>query len=139
MTLFCKRFALGVFYFKGVFIKQVSPQRMKIKGEDFSSFCLPSSSSYFRRVFKMQTGSDGLPRQQGLYHPKFEHDACGVGFVVNIKGEKSHTIIRQALTILKNLSHRGAQGSEANSGDGAGILMQLPHAFFRRVCAETGF
>ncbi len=87
----------------------------------------------------MKTGSDGLPRQQGLYHPKFEHDACGVGFVVNVKGEKSHTIIRQGLTILKNLSHRGAQGSEANSGDGAGILMQLPHAFFKRVCAEAGF
>jgi len=72
----------------------------------------------------------GWPRKQGLYDPQFEHDSCGVGFVVHIKGEKSHKIIRDALTILVNLNHRGACGCEANTGDGAGILIQMPHGFF---------
>ncbi len=72
--------------------------------------------------------------KQGLYDPQFEHDACGVGFVVNIKGKKSHEIIRQALTILLNLRHRGACGCEPNTGDGAGILFQIPHLFFKEVC-----
>jgi glutamate synthase (ferredoxin) len=68
-----------------------------------------------------------------LYDPRFEHDACGVGFVVNIKGKKSHKIIRDALTVLVNLNHRGACGCEANTGDGAGILLQMPHGFFKEV------
>src|SRR4051812_18285805 len=76
--------------------------------------------------------TDLTPRQ-GLYDPQFEHDACGVGFVVNIKGRKSHEIIRQALTILINLRHRGACGCETNTGDGAGILIQMPDKFFRKV------
>ncbi len=80
----------------------------------------------------------GLPPKQGLYDPDFEHDSCGAGFVVNIKGNKSHEIISQALTILRNLAHRGACGSEANSGDGAGILMQVPHAFLARECRALG-
>src|SRR5688500_20124188 len=67
----------------------------------------------------------GLPPKQGLYDPQFEHDACGVGFVVNFKGKRSHEIIRQALTILINLRHRGACGCEVNTGDGAGILLQM--------------
>src|SRR5215470_6092128 len=75
-----------------------------------------------------------LPPKQGLYDPRFEHDACGVGFVVNIKGEKSHEIVDQALTVLQNLEHRGACGCEPNTGDGAGILMQVPHAFFAAEC-----
>src|SRR5580698_8780057 len=79
------------------------------------------------------TGPNGWPLKQGLYDPQFEHDACGVGFVVNIKGKKSHKIIRDALTILLNLNHRGACGCEANTGDGAGILMQMPHGFFKEV------
>ena len=83
-------------------------------------------------------GSIGLPGQQGLYDPRFEHDACGVGFVVHIHGKPSHDIVRQALTVLVNLDHRGARGSEPNTGDGAGILLQLPHAFLRDVCAEAG-
>ena len=66
----------------------------------------------------------GLPPKQGLYDPQFEHEACGVGFVVNIKGRKSHSIIQQALQVLLNLDHRGACGCEANTGDGAGILIQ---------------
>src|SRR5215207_5909143 len=78
----------------------------------------------------------GLPPKQGLYDPAYEHDSCGVGFLVNMKGRKSHDIIRQALQILMNLDHRGACGCEANTGDGAGILMQMPHKFFARVCAE---
>ena len=72
----------------------------------------------------------GLPEKQGLYDPQFEHDACGVGFVCQMKGKRSHDIIQQALTILVNLDHRGACGCETNTGDGAGILIQLPHAFF---------
>ncbi len=76
---------------------------------------------------------NGFPQKQGLYDPQFEHDACGVGFVVNIKGKKSHKIIRDALTVLINLNHRGACGCEANTGDGAGILMQMPHSFFKEV------
>jgi glutamate synthase (NADPH) large chain len=70
---------------------------------------------------------------QGLYDPRHEHDACGVGFVVDIKGRKSHAIVSQALQVLKNLEHRGASGCEVNTGDGAGILIQTPDAFFRAV------
>src|SRR5436190_13774703 len=80
----------------------------------------------------------GLPPKQGLYDPQFEHDSCGVGFVVNIKGAKSHEIIRQALQILINLRHRGACGCETNTGDGAGILLQMPDNFFRKVAPATG-
>ncbi|WP_169083598.1 glutamate synthase large subunit [Paenibacillus sp. PL91] len=72
----------------------------------------------------------GLPPKQGLYDPQFEKDACGMGFVANIKGIKSHKVIRQALMLLENMEHRGGQGSEPNTGDGAGILLQIPHAFF---------
>ena len=64
----------------------------------------------------------GPPGKQGLYDPQFEHDACGVGFVVDIKGRKSHRILQQAIQVLRNLDHRGASGSEANTGDGAGVL-----------------
>src|SRR5260370_33577251 len=80
----------------------------------------------------------GLPQKQGLYDPQFEHDACGVGFVVNVKGKKSHEIIRQAIQVLLNLDHRGACGCEVNTGDGAGILMQMPHAFLKKICAAKG-
>jgi len=81
----------------------------------------------------------GYPRKQGLYDPAFEHDACGVGFVVDIKGRKSRAIIDNALQILLNIDHRGACGSEENTGDGAGILMQVPDAFMRKECAALGF
>jgi glutamate synthase (NADPH) large chain len=77
---------------------------------------------------------DELPCPQGLYNPRYEHDACGTGFVAHVKGRASHAIVQDALTVLENLSHRGARGSEPNTGDGAGILLQIPHAFFR---AET--
>ncbi|HHZ87993.1 MAG TPA: glutamate synthase large subunit, partial [Chromatiaceae bacterium] len=79
-----------------------------------------------------------LPRRQGLYDPANEHDACGVGFVANVKGQKSHEIIRQGLTILENLTHRGAVGADPLAGDGAGLLIQIPDAFLRSVCSEQG-
>ncbi|HTI99039.1 MAG TPA: glutamate synthase large subunit [Dongiaceae bacterium] len=81
----------------------------------------------------------GLPPAQGLYDPQFEHDACGVGFVVDMKGRKSHQIVSDALQILVNLDHRGACGCEPNTGDGAGILMQVPHEFLSAVTAKLGF
>ena len=76
---------------------------------------------------------------QGLYDPQNEHDACGVGFVVNMNGAKSHAIVTKALKVLVNLLHRGACGCESNTGDGAGILIQIPHLFFKRECAKLGF
>ena len=78
------------------------------------------------------------PSAQGLYSPENEHDACGVGFVAHIKGKKSHEVIQQGLLILKNLTHRGATGADPLAGDGAGILLQLPDAFFREEMAKQG-
>ena len=75
---------------------------------------------------------------QGLYDTRYEHDSCGVGFVVNVKGEPSHKIIEQGLEVLLNLAHRGACGCEANTGDGAGILLQTPHKFLHKVCEPLG-
>ncbi len=74
----------------------------------------------------------------GLYHPSFERDACGIGFVANIKGSKSHQIISDALTILENMEHRGACGRESNTGDGAGLMVQMPHAHFFGECVKLG-
>ena len=71
----------------------------------------------------------------GLYDPAYEHDACGVGFVVDIKGRKSHGVIEKGLQILLNLLHRGACGCEANTGDGAGVLVQMPDRFLRKATA----
>ena len=79
------------------------------------------------------------PPKQGLYDPQFEHDSCGVGFVVNMKGRKSHQLVTDALQILVNLDHRGACGCEANTGDGAGILMQTPHEFLLKATEPAGF
>src|SRR5688572_13337040 len=79
----------------------------------------------------------GLPPKQGLYDPWFEHEACGVGFVVDMHGRKSHKIIADGLQVLRNLDHRGASGAEINTGDGAGILIQMPHAFFAEVCKSS--
>src|SRR3954467_6127501 len=72
-------------------------------------------------------------RAQGLYDPANEHDACGVAFVADMHGRRSNAIVRDALTTLHNLDHRGAQGSEVNTGDGAGILLQVPDQFLREV------
>ncbi|HEU4604549.1 MAG TPA: glutamate synthase central domain-containing protein, partial [Steroidobacteraceae bacterium] len=78
------------------------------------------------------------PEKQGLYDPAYEHDACGVGFVVDIKGRKSHKILQQGLQVLTNLDHRGACGAETNTGDGAGVLMQMPHKFLTGAAKKIG-
>jgi glutamate synthase domain-containing protein 1 len=75
---------------------------------------------------------------QGLYDPRHEHDACGVGFVAHIKGKKSHSIVEQGLTVLKNLTHRGAVGWDPKLSDGAGLLIQMPDRFYREVMAKQG-
>jgi len=80
----------------------------------------------------------GIPEKQGLYDPQFEHDSCGVGFIVDMNGKKSHTIISKALQILINLQHRGAVGCEVNTGDGAGITMQIPDKFLRVEVGKAG-
>ena len=79
-----------------------------------------------------------MPRPQGLYDPRFEHDACGVGFVCQIDGRQSHEIIRQGIDILVNLTHRGAALADPRTGDGAGMLLQLPHEFLHGVCRDHG-
>src|SRR3954471_505171 len=80
-----------------------------------------------------------FPPPQGLYDPRHEHDACGVAFVATLTGRASHDIVRKAITALLNLDHRGAARAEPHSGDGAGLLIQVPDAFLRAVTAEAGF
>ncbi|MDO9580314.1 MAG: hypothetical protein Q7J06_07070, partial [Bacteroidales bacterium] len=70
------------------------------------------------------------PHQQGLYRKEFEHDNCGIGFVAHLHGKKSHSIIRQGLDILINMTHRGAEGADSKTGDGAGVLIQVPRDFY---------
>ena len=82
---------------------------------------------------------NGLPPAQGLYHPAHEHDACGIGFVASIGGQKSHDIIQKGIQVLLNLAHRGACGCDPETGDGAGVLIQIPHQFFARECDKLGF
>ncbi len=82
---------------------------------------------------------DGVPREQGLYDPRFEHDSCGVGFVCDVKGRQSHETIRQGVEVLRRLAHRGATGADPKTGDGAGILIQIPHEFFRESCGKIMF
>jgi glutamate synthase (NADPH/NADH) large chain len=85
------------------------------------------------------TADPGVPEARGLYDPALDKDSCGVGFIADIKGRKSHQIVEDALTILVNLEHRGAVGADPRAGDGAGILVQIPHAFFARKAKELGF
>ncbi len=80
----------------------------------------------------------GFPPKQGLYDPQFEKDACGIGFVVNIKGQRSHSIVQNGLQVLERLAHRGAQGCDPCTGDGSGILLQVPHEFFKRAAKDIG-
>src|ERR1700728_493592 len=82
---------------------------------------------------------DGMPPAQGLYDPAQEHDACGIGFVASVRGEKSHDILLKGIQVLLNLAHRGACGCDAETGDGAGVLIQIPHKFYARECAKLGF
>ena len=86
---------------------------------------------------QVDLGTD-QPAQVGLYRPEFEHDNCGIGFVAHIKGRKSHRIVSDALSMLRRMEHRGAVGAEANSGDGAGLLIQIPHEFFVDECRKLG-
>ena len=90
-------------------------------------------------VHQTNTTPPGAPLKQGLYDPQFEHDSCGIGFVVNIKGKQSHQLVTDAIQILVNLDHRGAVGHEPNTGDGAGILIQKPHDFLVKVTTKLGF
>ncbi|QII49260.1 glutamate synthase large subunit [Bacillus paralicheniformis] len=76
-----------------------------------------------------------LPKAQGLYRPEFEHDACGIGLYAHLKGLPTHDIVKKGLQMLCQLDHRGGQGSDPHTGDGAGIMMQIPDAFFKKVCA----
>jgi len=80
---------------------------------------------------------NNFPRKQGLYDPRFEHDSCGVGFVCNIKGEKTHLIVEQGINVLERLSHRGAVGADPQTGDGAGLLIQIPHLFLEKACKKS--
>src|SRR5580765_5741623 len=77
--------------------------------------------------------------KQRLYDPRYERDACGMGFIVNLNGEKSHDVIRKGIEILINLTHRGACGCDPETGDGAGITIQIPHEFLSRECSALGF
>src|SRR3954451_10769682 len=80
--------------------------------------------------------SSGMPEKHGRYDPQHEHDSCGVGFVVDLHGRKSHKMLRDCLKVLENLNHRGACGCEDNTGDGAGILIQVPHELLAARCRE---
>ncbi|MCF2443619.1 glutamate synthase large subunit [Dyadobacter sp. CY345] len=87
----------------------------------------------------MSQMSETMVEQQGLYRPEFEHDACGIGFRANIKGRKSHQIVADAIHMLERMEHRGATGFDPNTGDGAGILIQIPHEYFVEECSKIGF
>jgi len=87
---------------------------------------------------QFQRHAAGLPSAQGLYDPANEHDACGLGFVASIRGEKSHSIVEKGIEVLTHLEHRGACGCDPETGDGAGVLIQIPHEFFVRECANQG-
>src|SRR5882724_4568608 len=91
------------------------------------------------RLLYRDSADPGVGEVQGLYDPRLDKDSCGVGFIADIKGRKSHQIVEDALQILCNLEHRGATGADPRAGDGAGILTQIPHKFFTRKCEELGF
>ena len=78
-------------------------------------------------------------QQQGLYRPEFEHDNCGIGAVVNIKGKKTHDTVANALKIVEHLEHRAGKDAEGKTGDGVGILLQISHKFFKKACKKEGF
>lgn len=96
------------------------------------------AAAELRATANISKSASGLPKKQGLYDPRNEHDACGVGFVAHMKGQKSHQIVKDGLFILENLTHRGAVGADPLMGDGAGILVQIPDRFFREEMAEQG-
>jgi len=79
---------------------------------------------------------NNFPHQQGLYYPELEKDSCGVGFICDIQGRSSYSILKKGLNILERLTHRGAVGADSKTGDGAGILIQMPHEFLAKVTAQ---
>src|SRR5918994_2741901 len=122
--------------------KTTSSQRLHHHGAERSDlvryFCAARPGFLITIESHMTKTNPALrPGKQGLYDPRFEHDACGLGFVADIRGRESHAILEQALQVLKNLDHRGACGFEANTGDGAGVLLQMPHAFLMEVCKQA--
>ena len=113
--------------------------RSEIERENIVAAGLPVAAS--KSVDHSQTIEKHTyrPPAEGMYDPSLEKDSCGVGFIANIKGKKSHQIVSDAISILCNLEHRGAVGADPRAGDGAGILVQIPHAFFARKTKELGF
>src|SRR6202043_3379706 len=89
--------------------------------------------------FSPPPADPGVPPARGMYDPALDKDSCGVGFIADIKGRRSHKIVVDALTILLNLEHRGAVGADPRAGDGPGILVQIPHKFFVKKASELGF
>ena len=87
----------------------------------------------------IQYRPEGLPEAHGLYDPRNEHDACGIGLIANIQNVKSHRMVADGLSILKNLEHRGAVGADPKAGDGAGLMLQIPHGFFAEEARRLGF
>jgi glutamate synthase (NADPH/NADH) large chain len=115
----------------GMKMAEVSPSEMAANACKARAETKPAATRGFGHTF-------GLPVKQGLYDPRNEHDACGVGFVAHMKGEKSHQIVRDGLFMLENLTHRGAVGADPLMGDGAGILVQIPDRLFREEMSRQG-
>ena len=99
---------------------------------------MSDSFQRFEPALSAKERKAGLPPRRGLYDPEFEHDACGIGMICDIKGRASHKLVTDAIDVLCALSHRGASGADELTGDGAGVLTQLPHEFFKKVCAPLG-
>src|SRR5439155_8579858 len=115
---------------------------LEMNGSEFERENIPTdalSTASASKPAQPARTHDGRPPAEGLYDPSLEKDSCGVGFIANIKGKKSHQIVSDAMNILCNLEHRGAVGADPRAGDGAGILVQIPHAFFARKTKELGF
>jgi glutamate synthase (NADPH/NADH) large chain len=108
-------------------------------GSNASNHGASDKGRVMERADVQVTASSGVAAAQGLYDPALDKDSCGVGFIADIKGRQSHKIIVDALTILRNLEHRGAVGADPRAGDGAGILVQIPHKFFVKKASELGF
>ena len=92
-----------------------------------------------RKGSRMTQSKERVMGEEGLYRSSFEHDNCGIGAVVNFKGEKSHATVENALKIVENLEHRACKDAEGKSGDGVGILLQISHKFFSKACSTLGF
>ncbi|MET4261739.1 glutamate synthase domain-containing protein 1, partial [Bradyrhizobium sp. S3.12.5] len=114
-------------------------ERANIVAEELSAVASKTTDPMTDSISDSIQEHNSRPPAEGLYDPSLEKDSCGVGFIANIKGKKSHAIVSDALSILCNLEHRGAVGADPRAGDGAGILVQIPHAFFSRQAKELGF